>query len=134
MSIINKCSQIAEIVKECNQGGETQIIARVKDIIVDGEIIDKDTYMLKPQGMVYIVSDTYFEVGPSQCGIIMLDDGYSKRGLLCLNSGFIEPHYNGPISSIVINFSNKHQKISKNSDSFFRVLLFELGEDQPNSQ
>jgi hypothetical protein len=47
----------------------------------------------------------------------------TKNGLLALNVGIIDPFFNGPISTTLINFSDKAVPI-KLGMPFFRVLFF----------
>ena len=87
--------------------------------VSDGEI-----YILKPKQAVLVLSKETFALPSTVTGIANLRTTLTKSGLLALNVGIIDPFFNGPISTSLINFSAREVPIEIGM-SFFRVVFFE---------
>nr|WP_183516803.1 hypothetical protein [Enterobacter ludwigii]MBB2846530.1 deoxycytidine triphosphate deaminase [Enterobacter ludwigii] len=121
-----------------------------KDSSVDltiGEILKKDNNenivqgvgaKLKPQESLVIISDEIIHVPPDHVAYVFLKNRLSQKGLLALNTGIIDANYVGPISTVVINFSNVDAVIpsgrTKEQKEFFRVVFHKLDSALPGSQ
>ncbi len=82
------------------------------------------TYFLEPREMVWILSKEEFALPSNITGLATLRTTYTKNGILALNVGIIDPFFRGPISTALINFSDRPRPIAV-GDKFFRVLFFE---------
>lgn len=81
-------------------------------------------YFLEPREMVWILSKESFNMSPSVTGIATLRTSFTKDGILALNVGIIDPMFKGPISTALINFSDRPRRIAL-GDKFFRVIFIE---------
>ena len=82
------------------------------------------SYFIKPQEMVFVLSKEHFALPSDVTGVATLRTTYTKRGLLALNVGIIDPKFSGPISTALLNFSNRDAEIHV-GEKFFRVLFFQ---------
>lgn len=76
-----------------------------------------------PQGIVWLVSRECLQLPDNVTCQVDLVNGVSRLGLLAVNTGVIDPNFNGPISTALINFSNVTRDLQIN-DRFFRVTFF----------
>ena len=83
-----------------------------------------DMYFIEPREMVFILSKEEFELPATVTGLASLRTTFTKEGLLALNVGFIDPFFKGPISTALLNFSDRPVEI-RAGDKFFRVMFFE---------
>lgn len=91
----------------------------------DGESIQPGKiYYLKPNQAVLVLSEEEFGLPSTVTGIATLRTTLTKMGLLALNVGIIDPFFNGPISTTLINFSGRSVPIEIGM-CFFRVVFFE---------
>lgn len=114
-------------------GVDTQVKHSTYDLTI-GEIfpageknnaVEKDElFFLKPRQTVLVLSNEEFGLPGTVTGIATLRTTLTKKGLLALNVGVIDPYFNGPISTTLINFSENEVPI-KIGMPFFRVLFLE---------
>jgi dUTPase len=97
--------------------GKEAIKARDKD----GEA---KVYYIEPREMVWVLSKEEFRLPATVTGIATLKTSSTKLGLLALNVGIIDPLFEGPISTALINFSDKPRRIAV-GERFFRIAFFE---------
>lgn len=83
-----------------------------------------DVFWLKPNHMVYVVTQQRVRLPANVTGLASLVTTLTKDGLLCLNTGIIDPGYDGHLGATLVNFSNKQRRVALN-DRLFRVLFFE---------
>jgi deoxycytidine triphosphate deaminase len=81
-------------------------------------------YFLKPREIVWILSNEEFKMPKNVTGLATLRTTYTKVGVLALNVGIIDPLFTGPISTALINFSDRPRRIDV-GEKFFRVAFFE---------
>lgn len=81
-------------------------------------------YYLEPREMVWVLSKEEFNMPGDVTGLATLRTTYTKQGLLALNVGIIDPFFRGPVSTALINFSDRPRQIAV-GDKFFRVAFFE---------
>jgi deoxycytidine triphosphate deaminase len=81
-------------------------------------------YFLEPQKMVWVLSREAFAMPNNVTGIATLRTTFTKQGILALNVGIIDPLFRGPISTALINFSDRPRPIYL-GEKFFRVAFFE---------
>ncbi|MDB4223948.1 hypothetical protein N9850_09270 [Granulosicoccus sp.] len=81
-------------------------------------------YNLRPSEMAIIVSQETFAIpkGAGITALVTLASSMTKQGLLALDHGIVDPSYEGPIGTLIINFSNTNVML-REGDEFFRVLF-----------
>lgn len=87
------------------------------------------TYKIQPREMVWIVSNEVIDLPKNVTGVVTLVSRLTKQGLLALNAGIVDPTWQGPIGTIVVNFSSREIDLEKNQQ-FFRLLC--LQHSSPN--
>lgn len=95
-----------------------------------GEIITMDgkrtkEYKLPPRGMVLIVSNELFNLPDNILGYTTVKNSLSANGMLAINIGIVDPEWNKPISSLIINFGNVDHLISE-GETFLRMTFHEF--------
>ncbi|MGX7742331.1 dCTP deaminase domain-containing protein [Rhodopseudomonas parapalustris] len=96
--------------------GKKAIRARRKDPQVS-------PYFLEPREMVWVLSKEEFNMPADVTGFATLRTTFTKQGILALNVGIIDPFFKGPISTALINFSDRPRAI-RVGDKFFRIAFF----------
>ncbi|WP_242390030.1 hypothetical protein [Kosakonia cowanii] len=93
--------------------------------------------LLKPQDSVFVISEEILHVPEGFIAYVFLKNRLSQKGFLALNTGIIDSGYNGPISTLLINFSAVEEYLpitdSEQDKAFFRVVFHEI-EKNPNYQ
>jgi deoxycytidine triphosphate deaminase len=84
---------------------------------------EKSVFWLKPNHMVFVVSQQRVTLPNNVTGLANLVTTLTKKGILCLNTGIIDSGYDGHIGATLVNFSNKERPIELN-ERLFRVLFF----------
>ncbi len=80
-------------------------------------------YFLEPREMVWVLSREEFQMPADVTGLATLRTTLTKAGILALNVGIVDPLFEGPISTALINFSDRPRRIGV-GDKFFRVAFF----------
>jgi deoxycytidine triphosphate deaminase len=86
---------------------------------------NKPTEMLviKPRQVAWVVSEEVFTIKSHEItALVTLRSTFTKMGLLALDVGMVDAGFEGPIGSIVINFSKNDVCLAK-GDEFFRVAF-----------
>lgn len=96
--------------------------ASIGEFILDGECLEPDVFSLPPRGIVWVVSRETFKFGPEHTGLATLKTTLTHLGILALNVGVIDPEWDGPLSTALVNFSGAVVRL-KRGDPFFRVLV-----------
>jgi deoxycytidine triphosphate deaminase len=64
----------------------------------DGDSVrETGCYVLQPQGMVEVISSETVKVPPNIAGYASVKTDLSRQGLLALNTGILDPGYEGPV-------------------------------------
>ena len=84
-------------------------------------------FSLRPQGMVRVISRERVKLPENIVGYALTKNGLSNQGILAINIGIIDPGYEGPISSTLINFGNRTYQITPET-SFLRLTFHEINE------
>jgi deoxycytidine triphosphate deaminase len=87
------------------------------------QIREDQACFLEPREMVWVLSQEEFNMPATVTGIATLRTTFTKAGLLALNVGIIDPLFHGPISTALINFSDK-PRVIRIGDKFFRLIFF----------
>lgn len=98
--------------------------ATVGLIIQSGRTLNTPTFTLAPRGIVWVVSKERFHLPDTITGLATLRTTWTHQGVLALNVGIIDPGWEGPLATALVNLSNSDFDISV-GDSFFRVLFNE---------
>jgi deoxycytidine triphosphate deaminase len=101
---------------------DTSYDATVGRIITEGNVLDVAHFMLPKRGIIWVVSHEEFHLPDDVTGLATLRTSWSHDGILALNVGVIDPGYEGPLSTALINFSDK-DFIVRVGDPFFRVIF-----------
>jgi deoxycytidine triphosphate deaminase len=86
---------------------------------------DKPLQMLviKPRQVAWVVSKEVFSIKSHEItALVTLRSTFTKKGLLALDVGMVDADFEGPIGSIVINFSKNDVRLAT-GDEFFRVAF-----------
>lgn len=97
--------------------------ATIGDIITQGELWEKETFVLEKRGVVWVVSAEEFSFSDTKTGLATLKTTWTHKGVLALNVGVIDPGWTGPLATALVNFSGGKISIKK-GDPFFRVVVF----------
>jgi deoxycytidine triphosphate deaminase len=121
-----------EIFAKCIKMGGTIETARdasydltVEQVVRQGKAEVPETFTVEPQEMFILISSEYISVPPGHVGYAMPKTSLCNRGLLVLNTGIIDPDYEGKLSSTVINFREKPLQLKK-GEPFLRIVIHEL--------
>lgn len=82
-------------------------------------------HAIPPQGMVKVVSNEYVKMPVNCVGYVLVKTSLCNRGILALNIGVVDPLYEGHLSSTLINFGKRKQRIRK-GDVFSRLTVHHL--------
>ncbi|RWB61859.1 MAG: hypothetical protein EOQ48_14000 [Mesorhizobium sp.] len=95
-----------------------------------GEIVDTDGaryseggYVLKPQGIVWLISSETLMLPEDVTGHAHIRTSLCSDGLLALNTGIVDPNWNGPLSTAIVNFSKQPYRI-KIGEKFLRISFY----------
>jgi hypothetical protein len=78
------------------------------------------SYLLRPGGMVRVVSSEFLRLPDTITGHVLLRNRLCTKGVLAINIGVVDPGFEGPISSTLINFGKKEFAVTKGT-AFLRV-------------
>lgn len=79
--------------------------------------------MLKPGAMVQVVSAEVFDLPANVTGHVTYKTGLTREGIWALTVGIVDPGWDGPIATTLLNFSRVDHTIHKGTP-FLRVTLF----------
>lgn len=103
------------------------------DLKVDFVIRGKEKYetiTLKPQQMVTVILDGKVKI-PNNCfGIAYPKTSLCQKGIHILNTGIIDPGYNGYLSTVAINYSKENREIRK-GDVYLRLIVYQNQHSYP---
>ncbi|WP_169195386.1 hypothetical protein [Devosia sp. MC1541] len=81
-------------------------------------------FNLKPGHMVQVVSKEIFNLPANTTGHVTYKTTLTQEGIWALTVGIVDPGWNGPIATTLLNFSKVEHTIHQ-GDKFLRVSLFE---------
>ncbi len=95
----------------------------IEKIISGGDDKEKSSVKIGPREIVWVVSKERFNIDDNDCiALVSLKSSLTKQGLLALDTGFVDPGFEGPIGTVLVNFSDNDVSISK-GEEFFRVIF-----------
>ncbi len=83
---------------------------------------DVETFDLEPQGIVLVISRERVTLPKDIVGYALIKTRLCNRGILALNTGVIDPEYDGLISTMLLNFSKNNFLVSK-GNQFLRLTF-----------
>ncbi len=81
-------------------------------------------FTLKPGHIVQVVSAEVFSLSNRVTGHVTYKTGLTRKGIWALTVGIVDPGWDGPIATTLLNFSRVDHTIHV-GDKFLRVSLFE---------
>jgi deoxycytidine triphosphate deaminase len=102
----------------------TSYDSTVGTIIGPDGVVDGKSFKLHPRSIAWVISNEQFTIPANVTGITTLKTGWTKKGLLTLTVGIVDPNYSGPLSTAVVNFSKTDFEIDKGMP-FFRTAFFQ---------
>jgi deoxycytidine triphosphate deaminase len=85
-------------------------------------LIEGEFYSIPPQGMVEVTSFETVKMPKEIAGYASVKTGLSRRELLALNTGIIDPSYEGPVSAVMVNFGRTPFSLHRH-DVFLRLTF-----------
>jgi dUTPase len=85
-----------------------------------GLVYEGSRYLLLPGGMVRVVSKERLRLPDTITGHVLLKNALCTKGVLAINIGVVDPGFEGPISSTLINFGREKCEVEKGTP-FLRV-------------
>lgn len=98
-------------------------------INVNGEPVDE--YVVPRQGIVKIVSKEIVTMPQNLVGYVLVKTSLCNKGILALNIGIVDPGFEGPLTSTLINFGKVSHRLRK-GDTFSRLSIHKLSEEVSN--
>lgn len=95
-----------------------------------GKIVDEKgqivsgPFVLKPGHMVQVISEEIFNLPNNVTGHVTYKTGLTRQGIWALTVGIVDPGWDGPIATTLLNFSRVDHAVNV-GDKFLRVSLFE---------
>ncbi|MBY6220012.1 dCTP deaminase domain-containing protein [Marinobacter nauticus] len=87
----------------------------------------KSTAVIRPQQTAVLISEEFFNLPKGILAHAMLKNRLSQKGLIAFNTGIIDSGYQGPVSTFVINLSNRDIEIPE-GQVFMRVAFHKVDE------
>jgi deoxycytidine triphosphate deaminase len=80
------------------------------------------SYDLAPQGIAAVVSREVVKLPPDICAYASVKTSLCREGVLAINIGVIDPGWEGPISSLLLNFGKDSYQLRSNQ-AFLRLTF-----------
>jgi deoxycytidine triphosphate deaminase len=97
-----------------------------------GRIVESTNELdLEPQGIAVVVSNETLKMPADVCGHALVKTSLCREGVLAMSIGIIDPKWEGPISSVLLNFGRKAYRLKK-GDPFLRVTFHALAAQSPD--
>ena len=93
-----------------------------------------DDFDLNPQGIALAVSEEILKLPENVCAHVLVKTSLCREGILAINIGVVDPGWQGPISSILLNFGKSAYRLKK-GEAFLRLTFHTLEKPaQPGSR
>ena len=92
-----------------------------KIITMDGKE-QKSGYKIKSQEILWAICKEKFNLPKDVIGLVHVKTTFTRDGIFAMNTGIIDPEYNGKISTLLINFGKKERFILKD-EIILRVIF-----------
>src|SRR5437016_3550796 len=98
------------------------------------EVSESDSrFLLKPQGVAEVVSLERLTLPTNVVGFASVKTALCDEGIMALNIGLVDPGYTGPLSTTLVNFSNRPYNIQR-GDVMLRLTFFRCESSTPGRQ
>jgi deoxycytidine triphosphate deaminase len=116
------------------QDGQPENFRAISYDLTIGKVIvttgrKRNSVILKPQGIVEVVSRETVKVPKNVVGYAMVKTSLCSEGILPLNIGIIDPGYEGPLSATLLNFGKKPFALSRGK-VFLRLTFHDCEESE----
>jgi deoxycytidine triphosphate deaminase len=92
----------------------------------NGEMVRySDEFSLPPQGIVAVVSKEVLTLPKDVCAYASVKTSLCRQGVLAINIGVVDPGWNAPLSSILLNFG-KDPYCLRAGDVFLRLTFHSM--------
>ncbi|NWC78218.1 hypothetical protein HX823_29465 [Pseudomonas sp. P7759] len=95
------------------------------DKLVDSEGRLVEEFLLKPQGIVKVVSTEIVTVPLNVMGFVFVKTKLCNDGVLALNIGIVDPGFSGPLQSALINFGKGAVRL-RAGDVYSRIVFHDV--------
>jgi deoxycytidine triphosphate deaminase len=95
---------------------------RIDCVIDSAGTIYYDSYILKPQEVAWVVSKETLQLPDYITATAHIKTGLCNDGILALNTGIVDPGWDGPLSTPLLNFG-KTSHVLRSGDQFLRLLF-----------
>jgi len=112
------------------QQGSTYDLSIGKIYDSEGNLVDGH-FTLEPGHMVQVVSKEIFSLPNDVTGHVTYKTGLTQSGVWALTVGIVDPGWNGPVATTLLNFSKVNKTIHC-GDLFLRVTLFQHAPAEPS--
>lgn len=120
----NQVVELGIVVPSSTKGiRPTTIDATIGEIITKKGLSKEHTVNIPPRGIAWIMSKERFKLPNSVTGITTLRTRWTRKGILTLTVGIVDPGYDGHLSTAVINFGKCDFPLIK-GEPFFRTAFF----------
>src|SRR5262245_58360535 len=115
--------------KKFFSSGQPQVQASSFDLTIgsifnnEGKKVDGQ-YTIQPGCLVQVVSSEVFSLSDCLTGHVTYKTTMTKKGIWALTVGIVDPGWDGPLATTLLNFSRVDHTIAA-GDAFLRVSLFE---------
>jgi deoxycytidine triphosphate deaminase len=89
-----------------------------------GEVKTQKDWVLRPQGIVEVISKEKITLPANVVGIAMVRTRLCNEGILPLNIGIVDPKYSGHVSATLLNFSKVDYPLAA-GEVFLRLTFHE---------
>lgn len=104
---------------DCYRGASYDL--RIKSVLKNDGKVDEE-YTLPAQGIIEVVSLERIKLPKNIAGFAMVKTSLCNEGILALNIGIIDPGWDGPLSSFLVNFG-KNERLLAKGDVFLRLTF-----------
>ncbi|NEW92521.1 hypothetical protein [Rhodopseudomonas sp. BR0M22] len=111
------------------EGGNPQVQGSSFDLTIgcifdhEGKKVD-GLFTIKPGHMVQVVSAEVLKLSEKHTGHVTYKTTMTRQGIWALTVGIIDPGWNGPVATTLLNFSRVDHTVTS-GDAFLRVSIFE---------
>jgi len=81
-----------------------------------------DDVELKPSGIAAVVSKEVISLPKTVCAYASVKTSLCREGILAMNTGIVDPGWDAPISSLMLNFGKNAYRL-REGDSFIRLTF-----------
>jgi deoxycytidine triphosphate deaminase len=93
--------------------------------IIDSQGQRHDELVIPARGVVHVLTEEVIRMPANISGVALVKTSLCNRGLLTLNIGVIDPGFEGPLSTAILNFGSNPQTLRK-GEPFLRLSFYDL--------